>query len=461
MELGNHSTTHPHIDGMDLDDWEDEVGRCKALVEEVSGRPAPWFRYPFLQRGRTPETRDGGRARLEKLGHEVATVSVDTGEWVLNRPYVNALKAGERERAAMIRQTFVDHVVASYLHYRAVSHERLGRDPSHVLLLHAHALAADSLDDLLGALEREGARFVSLERALEDPVYRRHDAYAGPIGLSWLYRIDPDAGETWAWDAGQLEALRLRVGLSDDAADDPVRIDRDLTIRRLSAGAWVVVHESPWPANSLVAEMADGSLLLVDTPYTPRATQVLLDWLRIRFGRRPVRAVNTHFHWDALGGNEALLVAEIDVHGSDLTAELLAEREEAMREALLRWLSSRPDEAEPFRTLSARPPNRTFSIGEGLQLQFGEDRVEVLFPGPGHSPDGVVVHLPRHRILFGGCLVAAGERIGNTDDADLERWPESIEALRRFDVDHVVPGHGDRTDPGLLEHTLELLNEGE
>lgn len=171
-----------------------------------------------------------------------------------------------------------------------------------------------------------------------------------------------------------------------------------MTIRRLGPDSWVVAHESPWPANSLVAELADGTLLLVDTPYTPAAMETLLTWLSIRFGQRRIVAIDTHFHWDALGGNETLLAAGVEVYGSDLTVRLLAEREESMRASLLRWLSSRPAEAEPFRTLRARPPNRTFPLREGLELSFGEDRVSVIHPGAGHSPDGVVVHLPRHRV---------------------------------------------------------------
>lgn len=99
LELGNHSSTHQHIDRMDLDAWERDVGQCKARIEEIAGRPARWFRYPFLQRGATPGLRDEGAARLARLGQEVATVSVDTGEWVLARPYVEALKAGDRARA--------------------------------------------------------------------------------------------------------------------------------------------------------------------------------------------------------------------------------------------------------------------------------------------------------------------------------------------------------------------------
>lgn len=239
----------------------------------------------------------------------------------------------------------------------------------------------------------------------------------------------------------------------------PVRIDTDLRVRPLAPRTWVVTHEEPYPANSLVAELGDGSLLLVGTPYTPEATERLLVWLRARFGPRPLVAVNPHFHWDALGGNAALPAAGAAVHGSDETARLLAEREEALRAQILEWLGDRPA-AAPFRTLRAAPPARRFPLREGLHLTFGGDRVDVLFPGPSHAPDLVVVHLPDHGVLFGGCAVLAGERIGNRSDAALPTtWAAAVRTLRDLPAAHVVPGHGDRTDRGLFDHTLKLLRE--
>jgi len=70
--------------------------------------------------------------------------------------------------------------------------------------------------------------------------------------------------------------------------------------------------------------MLEGSLLLVNTPYTSAATARLLTWIEVRYGRRPLTAVNTHFHVDALGGNAALVAAGARIYGSDATARLVA-----------------------------------------------------------------------------------------------------------------------------------------
>jgi metallo-beta-lactamase class B len=236
-------------------------------------------------------------------------------------------------------------------------------------------------------------------------------------------------------------------------------IDEDLFLRKIQEGVYVITHSFPWAANSMIVEMADSTLVLVDTPYTPDATQAVLDWVQGRLGQREIVAINTGFHHDNLGGNSYLIEAGIPVYGADLTAELLGERGEQMRAQTLGWLEEPKYERyyQAHETLPYVPPDHLFPIAEGLALQFGSEAVQVYYPGPSHSPDNVVVYFPDKKILFGGCMIIGWDSVGNTADADLEAWPDSVRKLSRFDFDVLVPGHGERLDPGLLEHTVGLL----
>jgi metallo-beta-lactamase class B len=213
-----------------------------------------------------------------------------------------------------------------------------------------------------------------------------------------------------------------------------VRLASDLTVRQLTRHVFVVTHEEPVPANSVVVETVDGTLVVVGSPYTPSATRVLLDWLAEKFGERRRVAINTHFHADAgIGGNAVFQEMKIPIYGSDLTVQLLAERQPG-----------------------AVPPDHVFPLRAGVDLEFGEG-VRVVYPGPGHTRDNVVVHFPRHRLLVGGCLLKAGDQLGNIADADLANWDSSVRALERYQVEWLVPGHGDRVDPGLIANTLAVL----
>ncbi len=238
-------------------------------------------------------------------------------------------------------------------------------------------------------------------------------------------------------------------------------LSKDLYIRLVQPGVYVITHSFPWPANSMIVEMGNSELVLVDTPYTPEATWEVLQWVENRFGERKITAINTGFHYDNLGGNSFLIEEGIPVYGSQATVELLEERGEEMRDLALSWLQDPQYQSyrETHEALVYTPPTKLFNLEEGLQLEFGDESVQVYYPGQSHSPDNVVVYFPGRKILFGTCMIIGWDAVGNTTDADLEAWPISIRDLARFEFDLLVPGHGDRLDPGLLDHTLSLLSE--
>ena len=237
------------------------------------------------------------------------------------------------------------------------------------------------------------------------------------------------------------------------------QIADDLYIREIEAGVYVVTHEFPWPANSLVVEMDDGTLVLVDTPYTANATTELLVWLDDHFGQRDMVAINSGFHVDNLGGNAALIARDIPVYGSSETVDLLDERGEDSRERTLGWLQSDQDTVyrEGHAATPYVGPTHPFELEDGLELTFGEQTVQIVFPGAAHKPDNVAVYFPDRGLLFGGCMVLAEPGLGNTSDASLDEWADSIRTLEGFEAEIIIPGHGDRTDADLLAHTIELV----
>lgn len=146
------------------------------------------------------------------------------------------------------------------------------------------------------------------------------------------------------------------------------------------------------------------------------------------------------------------------MYGSDLTVKLLKERGESTRAITLGFIRDKNSAAYRAQaTVEFVPPDRIFPIQEGLTLSFGGEGVRVLFPGPSQAPDKVVVHFPARKLLYGSCMILAGDRPGNTTEADLRLWPEAVRKLQHLEVDVVVPGHGERWDPGLIQHTLDLL----
>jgi peptidoglycan/xylan/chitin deacetylase (PgdA/CDA1 family) len=60
MEIGNHSMTHSHANGLTADDVNKEVDSAGAILKQLSGQPVMEFAYPFI------EITDALRARVEK-----------------------------------------------------------------------------------------------------------------------------------------------------------------------------------------------------------------------------------------------------------------------------------------------------------------------------------------------------------------------------------------------------------
>jgi glyoxylase-like metal-dependent hydrolase (beta-lactamase superfamily II) len=238
-----------------------------------------------------------------------------------------------------------------------------------------------------------------------------------------------------------------------------LNVQRELTEQSLGVDALIVRHDPGFaPANVLAARMPDGTIVLCSSPYDTEATRLMVRRLRQKWGSGRVIAINVHFHPDGTAGNAGYALEGVETYGSELTADTLARRGRKVWDVTARGAPAavRPRlEATPI-----VPPSRTFRAAEGLRLTFGGEAVQVFYPGPGHSPDNVVVYFPSRRLLFGGDLIrAARAGVGYRDDAELTRWPAAIEALSAFPADVVVPGHGAPGGAELLAHTLEVVRE--
>lgn len=268
IDLGNHTQSHRAIDDFgDLGAWRRDVVACQERLEASAGeRPVRWFRYPFLRTGRERARRDAGFAVLEQLGLTRAPVTVDVSDWAL----VSAYAPG---RDPEVAAAYVAHVRRAARRYRELAQARGSADAPQILLIHANALAADHLRELLDGLREDGFRFVSLEEALAHPLYAEEDRYVGPVGMSWLYRIDGRA-DAWAWDAAQLHAMQVRFG----GATERSRFDLDegVAVERVDGHTWRV-HDGEavgW------LTLGPGDALAYDVPVPP----ALADWAAARFG---------------------------------------------------------------------------------------------------------------------------------------------------------------------------------
>ena len=215
----------------------------------------------------------------------------------------------------------------------------------------------------------------------------------------------------------------------------------DVELRPLVEGVWIHTsyftfpNGTRFPANGLVVRDGD-ALTLADSAWGEVKTVALLEMIESTIGLPVTRAVVTHSHTDRGAGIALLKTLGVEIVVHPLTLERLHDE-----------VAPAPD----------RATDELESVGSSLA--FGA--VEVVYPGPGHAPDNLMVWLPEHALLFGGCALrsADAQSLGNLADADIASWARAIAGSRdRYpDVRHAVPGHGGEGDAALLERTAALL----
>lgn len=191
--VGNHTSSHIHLSKTPLDEWMDDVGRCHDVLRARLPEPPRWFRYPYLDQGNTQELRDGAKARLAELGYQNAHVTVATTEWLLAFAYREAKRRGDRALQDELVAAYRQHMVEAVEQGRALAEAEVGRDTAQITLFHVNELAADHLGEVIDDFRARGWELVSLEEALDDPVFDLPDLYVGGGGISWLARIHDES----------------------------------------------------------------------------------------------------------------------------------------------------------------------------------------------------------------------------------------------------------------------------
>lgn len=208
------------------------------------------------------------------------------------------------------------------------------------------------------------------------------------------------------------------------------------SIEEVSAGVFGYVQlDGSWGLNNTGFVVGAESVLVVDTCFTERRSR----WFREAVERTaPGKAlrtlVNTHHHGDHTHGNWVFLPEATIVGHERCREEVIA--------AGIGTTALFPD--VEWGEIRIAPPEVTFeerltlwvddADGEGL-------RIELIYMGPAHTTNDIVVWIPERRVLFSGDLVFNG----GTPFAmmgSVAGWLEALARMRALGAETIVPGHG-------------------
>jgi peptidoglycan/xylan/chitin deacetylase (PgdA/CDA1 family) len=185
--LSNHTWSHRNLTMISAEEFDAEIGRNEETLRRFgNGELHRWLRYPYLAEGNDPAKRDSVRAAVARRGYRIAAVTMDYSDYQWNDPYVRCRAPGRESELAALEKAFLENVRETAKRSRALSHALYGRDVPYVLLTHIGTMEARMMPRVLEAYRQEGFRFVTLEAAQRDSIYRRDmdpSLPAGPTSL--------------------------------------------------------------------------------------------------------------------------------------------------------------------------------------------------------------------------------------------------------------------------------------
>lgn len=219
QDLGNHTYAHLGATNHTIVEYEQDIVQGEALLRplmEKNGKQLLYFRHPFLQTGPTASYRDSLYAVINKHGYVTAPVTFDNDEYIYAFCYEHAKRAKDTMLMAELASGYLTYMDSSIRFHEEQTQEFLQRDIPQILLIHANALNADHLDELLTLMEKRGYTFVPLLDALADEAYRLPES-STRYGFSWIRRWRLAAGQKPLWPPEvpvavmeRYEALRVR-----------------------------------------------------------------------------------------------------------------------------------------------------------------------------------------------------------------------------------------------------------
>src|SRR5215203_2561364 len=200
LELGNHTYSHRSLNRISLDDYEADLLKGETITKELlkeRNRTIRFFRHPFLQTGRSLETKAAFDLFLNKHGYTIAPISIDNADYIFSAAYDRSFDAGDKKLMKQIGEAYVPYMESKLAYWERQSQKLFGREISQTLLIHANFINSDYLDDLAAMFKKRGYKIVPLEEALKDEAYRLPDTYTGPAGISWLHRWAREKGREY------------------------------------------------------------------------------------------------------------------------------------------------------------------------------------------------------------------------------------------------------------------------
>lgn len=209
--------------------------------------------------------------------------------------------------------------------------------------------------------------------------------------------------------------------------------EKKISFSEVGDGLWAFTAEGD-PNTGVI--IGDDGVMIVDAQATPRLAGKVIEKIR-GVTDKPIKyVVLTHYHAVRVLGASAYGAEQIVM--SDIARSMVVERGQED------WDSEFQRFPRLFQGHESIPgltwPTLTFS--DSLTVYMGKRRVDLMHLGRAHTAGDIVAYVPDQNVMFTGDIIEYHSAC-YCGDGHFGDWPETIEAIRDFDVDAIAPGRGD------------------
>jgi cyclase len=205
--------------------------------------------------------------------------------------------------------------------------------------------------------------------------------------------------------------------------------------------------QNSFGANAGIIIGKDG-IVVVDTLISANEAKRFIKDIRL-ISDKPIRyVINTHYHLDhSFGNSEFEKLGAVIIAHENCKKDIENKGEAALKNVKGYGLSDADMEGTKIAI-----PSLTFRDRMGIDL--GDQKIELIYAGPSHSDDSIIIYLPDKKVLFAGDILFT-EYHPFIADGNLEGWGKVLDNIMVMDITKIIPGHG----PISAQHDIRKMKE--
>lgn len=187
--IGNHTFTNFSLSFVTAEKFIHDINLCEEVIDSYIGQNK-YFSYPFMQYGDTPEKRDSVQTFLEDNNYTTVPISIPPADPTINTEYLQALNQENQEAMQAAADKYLQTVKNYIVTWQQTARRRYDRNVDQIMLISVSLVSLKYLDTLLEWLDAREWEFITVNEALEDPIYKMEVKKNEAIGQPWLRLIN-------------------------------------------------------------------------------------------------------------------------------------------------------------------------------------------------------------------------------------------------------------------------------